>query len=91
MELNPWEIALKSPFKINGPEWAGFPVDSCVGQQIHGLSPWIVIPVVVGSSPISHPIELKHQARLCSGFLLFRACLISRFGLLLKCEVFQGR
>jgi hypothetical protein len=45
------------------------------------VEPWIVIPVVVGSSPISHPIpfllqtiklKTKHQALLhMSCFLLF--------------------
>ena len=35
------------------------------------VEPWIVIPVVVGSSPISHPIVFKQKAHLFEvGFLL---------------------
>lgn len=33
------------------------PTDRTATRMDTGLLPWIVIPVVVGSSPISHPIR----------------------------------
>ena len=38
-----------------------------------GLLPWIVIPVVVGSSPISHPNEINDLAHFTVGFFISQA------------------
>ena len=51
-----------------------FPTDSALTRMDAGKLPGIVIPVVVGSSPISHPNEFKalHSEGLFSDHCIFQ-------------------
>jgi len=50
-----WEMDLRIAYKYVMKIHLKFPTDQAVARASIGLWGWIVIPVVVGSSPISHP------------------------------------
>ena len=50
-----WEMDLRIAYKYVMKIHLKFPTDRAVAHASIGLSGGIVIPVVVGSSPISHP------------------------------------
>ncbi len=56
-----WEIDLQKAYKHVMKTGVKFPTGRAVTRTSIGLCPRIVIPVVVGSSPISHPkISVKY-------------------------------